>query len=249
MTASARAGVIVRAQRRFRARRHAGSRRALRRTVVIAVVLGLLGLGGWLLANSSLVALRYVTVEGTSRLTVAQVLDAAHVHEGASLVRLDTTAIARRIDALAPVARAVVTRKWPHGLVIHVTERTAAAVAVGPDGATLLDATGVAFAPVASPPTGLLQVDVDAAVPGAGAAAAQAGMRVLAELPARLRHSVLTVQAPSPDAITIHLKGGRTVVWGSPEDAATKVAVLRVLLRKSASVYDVSTPSVAVTRG
>jgi len=248
MSAAARRGVIVWAQRRFRARRHAGSRRALRRAVVIVAVIGLLGLGGWLLANSSLVALRYVTVEGTSRLTVAQVLDAAKVREGSSLVRLDTTAIARRVDALAPVERAVVTRKWPHGLVIHVTERTAAAVGIGPDGAVLLDASGVAFAPVSSPPAGLLHVDVNAALPGAGTDAARAGMRVLAELPARLRRSVETVQAPSVDAITIHLRDGRTVIWGSPEDSATKAAVLRVLLRTSARVYDVSTPSVAVTR-
>ena len=101
--------------------------------------MALLGLGGWFLANSSLFALRYVTVEGTSRLTVAQVLDAAHVQQGSSLVRLDTGAIARRVDALAPVRRALVTRNWPHGLVIRVTERTPAAVAIGPGGDVLLD--------------------------------------------------------------------------------------------------------------
>jgi cell division protein FtsQ len=220
----------------------------LRRAVVVVAVVGLLALGGWLLANSSVVALRYVTVEGTSRLTVVQVLAAADVREGSSLVRLDTTAIARRVDTLAPVERAVVTRKWPHGLVIRVTERTAAAVAIGPGGAVLLDSTGVAFAPVASPPAGMLHVEVDAALPGAAADAARAGMRVLAELPARLRRSVEIVQAPSPDAITIHLRDGRIVVWGSPEESSRKAAVLRVLLRTSARVYDVSTPSVAVTR-
>ena len=248
MSGAARGGVIVRAQQRFRARRRTGSRRAMRRALAVTVVVGLLGLGGWLLANSSLVALRYVTVEGTSRLTVAEVLAAANVQEGSSLLRIDTTAIARRVDRLAPVARALVTRKWPHGLIIRVTERTAVAVAIAPDGADLLDASGVAFAPVTSPPPGLLHVDVSAPVPGAGSQAAQAGMQVLGELPTGLRHSVLTVQAPSPDDVTIHLKDGRTVVWGSPEDATTKAAVLRVLLRKSARVYDVSTPSVAVTR-
>ena len=210
--------------------------------------MALLGLGGWFLANSSLFALRYVTVEGTSRLTVAQVLDAAHVQQGSSLVRLDTGAIARRVDALAPVRRALVTRNWPHGLVIRVTERTPAAVAIGPGGDVLLDDSGVAFAPVDAPPTGLLHVMVSADVPGPGAAAARAGMLVLAELPARLRGSVVSVQAPSADAITIHLRDGRTVVWGSPADSATKAAVLRVLLRRTARVYDVSTPSVAVTR-
>src|SRR2546421_10187442 len=94
--ARSRGGVIVRAQRRFRARRRAGSRRTRRRAIILGAVVALLGLGGWFLANSSLFALRYVTVEGTSRLTVAQVLDAAHVQQSSSLVRLRTGAIARR---------------------------------------------------------------------------------------------------------------------------------------------------------
>jgi len=98
-------------------------------------------------------------------------------------------------------------------------------------------------------PDGLARVTVTAAVPGAGAAAAQAGMHVLADLPARLRRLVSDVAAPSVDDISVHLSDGRTIVWGSPADSGTKAAVLRALLRRPARVYDVSTPSVAVTRG
>lgn len=243
-----RGGVIVRAQRRFRAHRRVGRRKAFRRAITVVVLVALVGIGGWLVADSSLFSLHYVTVEGTSRLTAAQVIAAADVHEGSSLIRLDTGAVARRVDRLAPVRTAVVTRRWPHGLLIRVIERTPVAVAIGPDGDFLLDSTGVAFAAVATAPDSLLQVDVNAAVPGPGADAATAGMRVLAELPASLRHSVDSVDAPTPDSITVHLKDGRVVVWGSPDDSATKAAVLRVLLRHTARVYDVSTPSVAVTR-
>jgi cell division protein FtsQ len=113
----------------------------------------------------------------------------------------------------------------------------------------LLDRTGVAFATVPTAPPGLVPVVVSQPVPGPGDAAARAAMQVLATLPARLRRQVETVRADSPDGVTLRLRRDRTVVWGSPAESTTKLAVLRVLLRThKATRYDVSTPGVAVTR-
>ncbi len=241
--------VVDWARRQIRARRHAESNRWLLRVLIGFVVIAALGITGWFLANSSVFALRYVTVEGTSRLTPSEVLSAAAVRQGTSLVRLDPGAIARRVEHLTPVARASVTRRWPHGLVIRVTERRAAGVVVSANGAELLDATGVAFASVSSAPSGLVAVDVSAPVPGPGEPAARTAMQVLAELPARVRIHVKTVVARSVNAVSVRLSDGRTIIWGSAGDAATKAAVLRTLMHRSARVYDVSTPTVAVTRG
>jgi cell division protein FtsQ len=241
--------VVIRAQRRFQARRREDSRRWLLRFVIAAVVVAGVGLTGWFLANSSVFALRYVTVEGTSRLTPHEVLSAAAVREGTSLVRLDPGAVARRVERLTAVAGASVTRRWPHGLVIRVTERRPAGVVVSNGTVELLDKTGVAFASVPKAPSGLVTVDVTAPVPGPGEPAARAAMRVLAELPAFVQPHVASIAASSLNAVTVHLSDGRTVIWGSAGDATTKAAVLRTLLRHSARVYDVSTPSVAVTRG
>ena len=250
MGALSRTGaVVVRAQRRFKARRRADSRRWLIRMLIAVVVITGLGLTGWFLANSSLFALRYVTVEGTSRLTPTEVLNAAAVRDGASLVRLDPGAVARRVEQLSPVADASVSRRWPHGLVIKVTERTAVGAVVSGAGVELLDASGVAFAFVPSAPRGLVTVNVSAPVPGSGEPAAQTAMRVLAELPIRVRRQVTSLAARSINAVSVRLSDGRTVIWGSAEQATTKAAVLRTLMRRSAQVYDVSTPSVAVTRG
>jgi cell division protein FtsQ len=242
-------GVVVRAQRRFRARRHAGSRRWLTRALIVAVALGAVVITGFFLARSSLVALHFVTVEGTSRLTPAEVLNAASVREGTSLVRLDPGAVARRVEQLAPVADAQVTRDWPHGLVIRVVERRPAGVVVSDGHVELLDATGVAFATVSTAPHGLVTVEVPDPVPGAGEAAARTAMRVLAQLPKGVRAHVASINARSVDAVSVRLANGSTVVWGSASDAMRKAAVLRTLMRRPAQVYDVSTPSVAVTRG
>jgi cell division septal protein FtsQ len=241
--------VVVSAQRRFRAHRRAGSRRWLTRALVAAGVLAAVVTTGFILANSSLFAVHFVTVEGTSRLAPAEVLKAAAVREGTSLVRVDPGAVARRVERLAPVASAQVTRNWPHGLVIRVVERRPAGVVVSAGHAELLDATGVAFAMVPTAPHGLVTVDVPAPVPGPGEAAARTAMRVLAQLPKGVRGHVASVNARSVEAVSVRLADGSTVVWGSASNGATKAAVLRTLMRRQAQVYDVSTPSVAVTRG
>jgi cell division protein FtsQ len=216
---------------------------------VATVLVIALGTTGWFLANSSVFALRYVTVEGTSRLTPAEVLNAAAVRDGISLVRLDPGVVARRVERLRPVAEAVVSRHWPHGLVIRVVERKPAGVVLTAGGAELLDDTGVAFASVATSPRNLVKVEVSAPVPGAGDAAARTAMRVLAELPGGVRARVSTVTARSADLVSVRLADGTTVIWGSAADAIRKSAVLRTLMHRRAHVYDVSTPAVAVTRG
>jgi cell division protein FtsQ len=242
-------GVVVRARDRFRVRRRTQARRWWIRALLVVVPVTGLAVAGWFLANSSMFALQYVTVEGTSRLSPTEVLSAASVDEGTSLVRLDLGAVERRVERLRPVAHVRVHRRWPHGLVIDVVERRPSGVVMSNGRAELLDAEGVAFASVVNPPEHLVRVHVSAPVPGDGEAVARTAMRVLAELPARVRARVSSVAAPSPYAISLRLVDGRTVIWGSADDAATKAAVLRTLMHRSAQVYDVSVPTVAVTRG
>ncbi|MDQ1696351.1 MAG: cell division protein FtsQ [Frankiaceae bacterium] len=239
---------VVGAQRRFVARRRAGRRRAARPLILVLAGLITLGAGGWLALNSSLVAVRTITVEGTSRLVVADVMRVAAVRRGTSLFRLDSSAVARRVARIPAVAHVEVARNWPHGVVISVTERTPVAVVRGPTGAVLLDRVGVAFDTEAEPPPGLVNVQLSAPVPGAGDPAARAALQVLGALPTGVRRRVATVQAPSPFAVTLVLNGGRTVVWGSAADSTTKAAVLHALLHRHARVFDVSTPDVVVTR-
>jgi cell division protein FtsQ len=244
---------VLRAEGLFRARRNARRRQVLHRrfvrpAVVLAVAVTLAGGVVWAAWSSPLLAVQTVTVKGTSRLSAAEILAAAQVPVGRSLLRVDPGRIRARVAALAAVRAVTVDRDWPHRLVITVTERQpVAAVRIG-GAAELVDATGVAFATADPAPPGLLPLVLGAAVPGAGDEDARAALAVWAELPAALRGAVRSIAAPSPSDVTLRLTGRRTVIWGDPGESARKLVVLRALMRERASTYDVSTPDVPVTK-
>jgi cell division protein FtsQ len=239
---------VVSVTSRLRARRRAERARTVRTLALLAAAVAVVVGTGWVALNSSLVAVEEVTVHGTSRLSVAEVLDAAAVQGGESLFGLDPDEVARRVERLPAVASVDVSRDWPHRVVITVTERRPVAVVTEDGRSTLLDETGVAFARVARPPAGLVPVTLDAPVVAAGADDARAAMAVLGSLPARVRSQVAEMHAASPESVSFELRNGRRVVWGSAADGDRKSTVLLALLHRDATVYDVSTPEVVVTR-
>jgi cell division protein FtsQ len=240
-------GEPVPATARFLAWRRERRRRYLRPLVVLLVIGGVAAVGAWAALGSSMFALRTVTVEGVARLTSSQVLDRAALPQGRSLLLVDPAAVAARIEKLPPVASVSVTRHWPHGIVISVTERRPVAAVAGTSGWQLVDINGVAFASVSSPPSGLIPVRVGEPMAAGGADDARSALRVFRALPTSLRSQVVQLKAASPRSVTFQLRNGREVVWGSPTDNARKLAVLRALLPRHAVRYDVSAPGVAVT--
>lgn len=244
---------VLNAERRFATRRQARRRQVMRRRIVrpalvLAIVVTMVGGAVWAAWSSPLLAVQSITVKGTSRLTRADVLAAAKVPLGRSMLRLDPGRMRARVASLPAVAAVTIDRDWPNRLVITVTERRPVAVTANDGGAELIDGTGVAFATAVDAPSGLLRLDLGAAVPGPGDADARAALAVWAELPKALRSAVESVAAPSPADVTLQLSGRRTVVWGDPAQAARKLVVLRALMTHPAGTYDVSTPDVPVTK-
>jgi len=243
---------LVRAESLFRARRRARRLRSARPALLLAIATTVVGSLVWVGFASPIMRLSSITVKGTSRLTAGQVLAAARVHTGGPLLEVPVGAVRRRVAALAAVARVRVDRDWPNRLVIDVTERRAAA-AVSTGGGTggetvLVDNTGVAFAAASAAPPGLVDLRVPVPAVGSTSVPAVAALRVWRQLPAGVRSEIRWIRADSADAVSFYLARGATVVWGSPADSAEKLAVLAALMRSRATVYDVSTPSVAVTR-
>ena len=243
---------LVRAESLFRARRRARRRRTARPVLAAAVLSTVAGMLLWLAYSSPLLTLTSVTVKGTSRLTVAEVLSVARVPRGSSLLSVPVATVRRRVLTLAPVAGVRIARDWPHGLVIDVTERRPVAAVLtggrGDAGAVLLDAHGVAFATATVAPAGLLDLRVEPGPFGAVCAPAAAALQVWFALPPGVRREIRWMSAGSTDDVTFALARGSTVVWGSPAASADKLAVLAALLHRPAQTYDVSTPTVAVTR-
>ena len=61
-------------------------------------------------------------------------------------------------------------------------------------------------------------------------------------LPDDLSGKVDYLEVRTVDTISLVLRNGRTILWGSAEDSANKAEVLDVLLDRKAQVYDVSVP-------
>jgi cell division protein FtsQ len=125
-----------------------------------------------------------------------------------------------------------------------VTPRRPTLAVQTPQGWQLLDHDGVVVATPASPPAALPTL-TDAGSPFASATAAA----VLRALPAKVGSKVASVSAVSLESISVRLRDGRTIVWGSASETDKKTRVLQALLSVKARVYDVSTPDLPTTSG
>lgn len=232
-------------------------RTRLRRHLVLLVgliVATLVGAGAWALLYSSWFTAESVSVSGNETVSRREVVAAAAVDRGAPLARVDLEAVRHRIAALPAVARVEVHRDWPHTVEVTVVEREPLASVHRAGRWWVVDVEGVLFRRTRGPVESLPVVEAPA---DADAAAMTEVAAVVAALPADVLDATRRVQAPTRDSISLALRNGRTVVWGSAAESDRKAAVLEVLLRSKASkaskaskvmVYDVSVPELPTTR-
>ena len=226
-------------------------RRAWRVAFCALAAAGLVAAAVWVLFGSPLLVVRSVSVSGTHLVSRSEVVAASGVQPGTPLIRVNTARAAARIVAIPQVRSVQVTRSWPNRLVIVVRERTPelALPAYGGAGYDLADADGVVLQRVTRRPADLPlypTVAPQGALRGNPVLAAAAA--VLAELPAQVRRSVISVTAPHPDQVTLRLAGGITVLWGGTGRAGVKARELTVLMRQHLHYYDVSAPGSVTAR-
>lgn len=209
------------------------------------VVLSLVG-GAWALLISSWFDARSVQVAGNKEVPADVVRAVAAVPLGTPMLRLDTTAIERRV-ATVPRVASVQVRCGVDGTVrIELTERTPVAVVRRGNAVHLVDATGTDYAAVPAEPPGLPELRSDRVGPRDSATVA--ALTVLTGLPQWLRDQVRSIAATSPADVVLRLDNGRggngrEVRWGGVEDGERKAAVLGPLLTQPGRVYDVSSPA------
>ena len=241
---------------RARARRNLARRQLIIAAAVVTAVVGL----GWLLFVSPVLALEpaEVKVEGAGTVVaVDQVQAVVAAHAGTPLPRLDTVALRDDLLDVPGVREARVTRAWPTGLTVTLVAREpVAAVPDATDGSStpatpgfaLLDQDGVQVGRVDVAPAGLPVVDV----PVGDKRTLAAVLGVLEQLPPDLLAQVQGVSAHTQDTVTMQLRDGVRVDWGSAHETPLKIAVLGALRASPAAagstVIDVSAPRLPITK-
>jgi len=233
------------ARKDFRRRRNAGRWRTLRIVMLAVLLVAAVSASVWVVFFSSYVTARDVEVTGTTTLGDGRIQRAADVPTGTPLARLDLGAIRARVEGIAAVRSAEVSRSWPHTVHIDVTERTPIAVINQGQGLQALDAQGVLFGHYAARPK---RMPLVIAPPDTADEALVEGGRVIGSLPPSIAGRVDTVEIASVDKIQLVLGNGRRVLWGSSDASGQKAQVLAVLLRRPGQQIDVSVPGRPTTR-
>jgi len=235
-----------RSRKRFARRQWRRRWLAWRVVLAVVLVLALVGTGVYAVWFSSWLAVRTVEVSGAQTVKADAIRSRSGIEQGEPLARVDLAAVEARIASLAVVRSVDVTRQWPHGILIDLEERVAVAVVEIGGSLRGMDRDGVVFRDFRSPPPGLPRIQTEI---GTTADALREAAEVVTALPEDLALRVDHVDVQTVDEISLVLKDGRTVVWGSSAESQTKASVLATLLATvDATTYDVSVPSKPTTK-
>lgn len=233
--------------RRFARRRWARRWLSLRYVVALVLLLAALATAVWLVFFSTVLSVKNVEVAGNDLLAAEQVRRVAAVPDGEQLALVDLGAARSRLGALAEVKSVDVTRAWPDTVQIDIVERTAVAVVELGGRLRGLDSDGVVFREYRTVPQGMPRVRPTTST---GTDALREAAAVVSALPDDLTARVDHVEVETIDQITLVLRDGRRVLWGSAEESDLKGEVLDDLLvaAPDAGVYDVSVPGSPTTK-
>ncbi len=234
----ARLDDVVRAQRRRNGRRTALGLAG----TALAVLIGLV-------AASGLFAARRIEVRGTVHLTADEVRRAAAVHGAPSMLRLDTAAVARRVERLPWVAGVQVSISWPNSLVIRVTEWEPVAYTADHGRWALLASTGRVLEEVLARPTAYVKVVGVRSLPRPGGTiAGGAAVDVVDRVPDALRRQMIGLDLAG-GGVTLRLAGNLAVRLGDMSALPAKTGAALAVLgapHDGCRYIDVSVPAAPV---
>jgi cell division protein FtsQ len=234
-----------------RTRRRFVRRQWRRRWHVWRIVLGGVTFAGavaavvWAVYFSTWLSVSSVQVQGVDLLTPQQVRAVAQTPLGEPVATIDLAQIDARVSALAPVKSVDVTRLWPDQILIEIEERKVLAVVDLGGQLRGMDENGVLFRDFRRAPRQIPRIRTELAV---DTDTLQEAGKVLSALPDSVGARVSYVSVETIDRISLVLRDGRVVLWGSAEESADKARVLEQLLRTRARSYDVSVPGLPTYR-
>ena len=236
---------VRRFTRRSRHRRAAG--------ITAASVVLVLGVSILVAVFSPLMALRTIEIKGTSRVDDTQLRQALSDQMGTPLARLDFGAIKKDIAGFPLIESYVTEEEPPHTLVVTVTERTPVVAVKSGDSFQLVDPAGIVVQSAPTQPDTMPVADIGRA--RLGSSVFRTMTEVVLALPSAVRSQVAGIAASTADDVTLTMKDGSRVVWGSPDDSDAKAALLDALVKDHATrdpgtavEYDVSAPDNGIIR-
>ena len=202
--------------------------------IVGAVVLVIAACAG--LYSSPLFTVTSVEVAGVQHITAAQVRALAQVPTDATLIRFPADAVAARVAADPWVASVSVSRVFPSGMRIRVTERVPLAIVDAGTSMWLVDGTGMVIAKPSTSASGTLPVVRD--VPGLDLKAGRRtvsepllnALGVLAGIGHQITSTVTAVSAPTVDGATLITSDRVEIVVGQAVDLTTKAELAQRIL-------------------
>lgn len=215
-----------------------------------AILLAAVVAGAAVLSISPAAGITSVEVRGADGVPVPQ-LEAATDLVGESIVWVDVARIEDRIEKVAWIERAKVTKDFlARRLDIEIVRRRAAGYVQSPQGLVLLDRAGVAFEVTHSPPPGALELTGDIAPAGLGSASEDASRVIFcSESLRRWTRDPFGAGGISSGVVYLVTSGGSVVRVGDTSDLEAKGRALRAMQERAAAegwvvrVYTVVAPS------
>ena len=221
-----------------RRRRASPARRLRPFWFLIAVIVVLAGIGGYLLASWPALYPHTVEVDGNRAVSKEAIIGHAHINFAANMWLQNTGAMAARIESIPYIDQAYVHRRPPDTLIVTVTERTPFALVeyagqtftidhalrvlqsgVPPALAHALPAFAIALPQAPSVGQFIVDPDLLALVPEADALAA-------AHLDAR------SLGYDRFGDVSVQLRDGIAVLLGDRDGSVQKIALIRPILEK-----------------
>nr|WP_231375838.1 FtsQ-type POTRA domain-containing protein [Corynebacterium aquatimens] len=191
-----------------------------------------------------LCSLNSVEVEGNSRVSKDQIVDAVNVEHGTPLAQINVLEAGERVAAVPWVKSVTVSRDWPSSLVVDVEEYSVVAFR-NRDGATeLYGVEGYPFA-VDTPPEGTIEITGDAA---RNPEVAKDAVNVVSSLSDNARGLISSIEARGPNEFALHLKDERLVVWGAAEDNKNKALAFDTVVQREGREFNISNPRLVTSR-
>ncbi|MBF0815311.1 FtsQ-type POTRA domain-containing protein [Microbacterium paludicola] len=195
-------------------------------------------------AYSPLFAVQRISVVGAEKLDDDALQEALSAQVGRPLPLVDHAEIKAALVEFPLIETYTLEARPPHDLVVKIVERTPIGVVRSDAGFTVVDAAGVVLSTTEAQPEDQPLID---ARDGLDSPAFAAVGQVLRSLPEDVHGLVVGARATTQDDVTLTLRDGTEVLWGSAEKSALKARTL-LAAPDGKSFYDVSSPGVLIFR-